>query len=132
VLGLELGAADYLTKPFDPRELAARVRARLRETRTENPKIRAGALEIDCVTRGVSFRGKPIELVKKEFELLALLAEAPGKVFSRDEILNKVWGYEVFPSTRTVDTHVMLLRQKLDGDLIETVRAVGYRFVLPN
>jgi len=75
----------------------------------------------------VSFKGTAIELVKKEFDLLVLLAEDPEKVFSRDEILNKVWGYEVYPTTRTVDTHIMLLRQKIDDQLIETVRSVGYR-----
>lgn len=75
----------------------------------------------------MSFKGTAIELVKKEFDLLVLLAEDPEKVFSRDEILNKVWGYEVYPTTRTVDTHIMLLRQKIDDQLIETVRSVGYR-----
>lgn len=135
VLGLELGANDYMTKPFESRELIARVRLRLREagTRLENDDkintvLKVGALSIDRIKHKVSFQNKEIDLVKKEFELLLMFAENPEKVFSRDELLNKVWGYDVYPTTRTVDTHVMLLRQKVDDNLIETVRAVGYRF----
>jgi len=133
ILGLELGANDYMTKPFEPRELLARIRVQLRdqgtnsETKTEVGPIQVGPLLIDTVKHKVSFGTTNVELVKKEFELLLLLAESPEKVFSRDEILNKVWGYDVYPTTRTVDTHIMMLRQKTRDDLIETVRAVGYR-----
>lgn len=133
VLGLEMGASDYLTKPFESRELLARIRVRLREsggngTVAESPtRLTVGALVIDRTRHRVLFRDKTIDLVKKEFDLLLLLAENPERVFSRDEILNKVWGYDVFPSTRTVDTHILQLRQKTDDQLIETVRSVGYR-----
>jgi DNA-binding response OmpR family regulator len=133
ILGLELGANDYMTKPFEPRELLVRIRVQLREqnsnadTNLEAAPIQVGPLVIDTVKHLVSFDSNIVDLVKKEFELLLLLAESPEKVFSREEILNKVWGYDVYPTTRTVDTHIMQLRQKTRDNLIETVRSVGYR-----
>lgn len=133
VIGLESGANDYVTKPFEPRELVARIRAQLRlssangsEKDTES-KIELGDLVIDKHQREVFFAGKTVEMTKMEFDFLKLLAEHPNRAFSRDEILNKVWGYEHYPTTRTVDTHVLQLRQKTRDDLIETVRGVGYR-----
>lgn len=133
VIGLESGANDYVTKPFEPRELVARIRAQLRlssanggEKETDG-KIELGDLVIDKHQREVFFGGQVVEMTKMEFDFLKLLAENPNRAFSRDEILNKVWGYEHYPTTRTVDTHVLQLRQKTRDDLIETVRGVGYR-----
>lgn len=131
VLGLEAGANDYIVKPFEPRELLARIRVQLR-SRTlpmlENQKIQIGQLLIEIDKREVYFSDQKIEMTKMEFDLLKFLAENPERAFSREEILNKVWGYENYPSTRTVDTHILQLRQKLDDNLIETIRGIGYRF----
>jgi DNA-binding response OmpR family regulator len=93
--------------------------------------ITHGDLVIDRGTRVVTFNGEEKTLTKMEFDLLMLLAEKPGRAFSRDEILNKVWGFENFPTTRTVDTHVLQLRQKFNDNMIETVRGVGYKFIAP-
>ena len=133
VIGLETGANDYVTKPFEPRELVARIRAQLRLSsasgaeKESDGKIEVGDLMIDVHQREVFFGGNAVEMTKMEFDFLRLMAEHPNRAFSRDEILNTVWGYEHYPTTRTVDTHVLQLRQKTRDDLIETVRGVGYR-----
>jgi DNA-binding response OmpR family regulator len=130
VLGLETGANDYMTKPFESRELVARIRVQLRERPTEIKKaenISIGKLSINVPEREVVYDGKKITLTKMEYELLKLLAENPKQTFSRENLLDKVWGYENFPTTRTVDTHVLQLRQKLNDDIVETIRGLGYR-----
>lgn len=136
IVGLELGADDYLTKPFNPRELVARVRAIMR--RVERPAkaapdagdvIRHGNLTIDPARRAVTVGGEQVELRMKEFDLLLALAQNPRIVFSREKLLNIVWGYDFAGETRTVDMHVAHLRHKLDGmtPTIETVWGVGYK-----
>ncbi|WP_349255162.1 response regulator transcription factor [Sporomusa sp.] len=136
VIGLELGADDYLTKPFSPRELLARIKAVLR--RSQKDSSASGALTVGKLTlnfnRYEAFIGSvKLELTPKEYEMLKLFVTNTGKVFTREQLLEKVWGYEYFGDTRTVDVHVRHLRVKLsqDNDIaeaIETVRGVGYRF----
>lgn len=127
VLGLELGADDYVTKPFEPLELMARIRVRLRTVKEKPLQLSVAGIEIDESARHVTFKGQPIALTKLEYELLVYLAKHPGKVFAREELLNTIWGYENFPTTRTIDTHMLQLRQKFDPELFETVRGIGYR-----
>ncbi len=139
VVGLELGADDYVTKPFSPRELVARVRAILRRTTRDGggplppQQLRTDGLTLDPTTHEVTLNGRPIELTAKEFDLLKLLLGHPNRVFTRDFLLEHIWGYDYFGSTRTVDMHISRLREKLEDDpvastFIVTVRGVGYKF----
>jgi DNA-binding response OmpR family regulator len=133
VVGLELGADDYLVKPFGFRELTARIRAVMRRSApaaeaVDDPLTRVGDLEIDRRTRTVRLRGADVALTRKEFELLALLADDPGAVRTREEILTEVWDANWYGPTKTLDVHVASLRKKLgDPSLVETVRGVGFR-----
>jgi len=135
IVGLELGADDYMGKPFNPRELAARVKAILRRTdaagRTARGSVSVGPLTVDWQRREVTLGGRPITLRNKEFDLLRALAEHEGMVLTREQLLEQVWGYDYYGETRTVDVHVNQVRRKLgDGDVaIQTVRGVGYKLV---
>jgi len=139
IVGLELGADDYVTKPFSPRELAARVRTVLRRlgpTAPPEERLTAGDLDIDAAARTVMKNGKPVQLTAKEFDLLWFLARHPRRVFSRDQLMSRVWGYEAAYDTGTVTVHVRRLREKLEDDpskprLLQTVWGVGYRFCAP-
>ena len=138
IIGLELGADDYITKPFSIRELLARVKALLRRvqldsTKETEPILVSGDIRIDLDKRRVYREGVRIDLTAKEFELLHILMRSPGKVYSRDALLEEVWGYDYFGGTRTVDVHIRRLREKVERDpgnpaLILTIWGAGYTF----
>ena len=136
IVGLELGADDYVTKPFSPRELAVRVRTVLRRAQAqpvEPSLIEVGALRIDTGARRVTRGGEELALTPKEFDLLAFLASHPGLVFSRETLMDRVWGYQQAVDTGTVTVHVRRLREKIEEDPtkprhLQTVWSVGYRF----
>ncbi len=135
VVGLELGADDYVTKPFSIRELLARVKAVLRRANTQNQQVyKFGEIELDVKGCQVSRGGMPVDFSSKEFDLLKYFLEHRGETLSRDRLLEEVWGYDRFPTTRTVDTHIVRLRQKIEAKpdeprFILTVHGTGYRFV---
>lgn len=134
VLGLEIGADDYIVKPFSVRELVARVKALLRRTAAYSEAaegvIESNSIKLDTLTYQAYIGGRKLQLTLKEFDLLRALISNKGKVMDREKLLDKVWGYEYFGETRTVDVHIRHLRQKLEdnGTLIETVRGIGYMF----
>ena len=138
VLGLDLGGDDYVTKPFSIPELLARVRALLRRAKAQESapeELRFGDVVVDFRRYEASKANEPVSLTRKEFGLLQLFASRPGEVLTRDKLLNEVWGYESYPSTRTVDNHIASLRSKLEGNPSEprhllTVHGVGYKFVV--
>jgi two-component system alkaline phosphatase synthesis response regulator PhoP len=134
IVGLAVGADDYVTKPFSPRELTARIKAALRRLNLGGQQLERNVLSYKQITielgsRKIRVNDQEIELTAMEFDLLAALAQHPGLVFSREQLLEKVWGHDYFGELRVVDVHIGHIRQKLGDDrFIDTVRSVGYRF----
>lgn len=132
VQGLEAGADDYLPKPFSPRELVARIQAILRRTKTDDGHIKIGEVTLDCDTKECTIDGTPIILGPMEFKLLSFFMRNPNRVYSRPQLLDRVWGGNVYIEDRTVDVHIRRLRKAIShkdqGQRIQTVRGAGYRF----
>jgi two-component system, OmpR family, response regulator RegX3 len=138
VLGLEIGADDYVTKPFSTRELLARIKALLRRASSEGASsegvLEGGGVRLDPDRHEVTVRDEPVQLARKEFELLELLMEHPGRVLARETLIDRIWGSDYFGDTRTLDVHVKRLRSKIEADPhqpahLMTVRGLGYKFV---
>ncbi len=132
IAGFDVGADDYISKPIKPRVLLSRIKALLRRTNgtvtSGGNEIKIGDLEIDRERYHVVKNGKSLVLPRKEFELLSLLASKPGKVFTRDDILQRVWGNDIVVGDRTIDVHIRKIREKLGDDYIKTVKGIGYKF----
>lgn len=130
IAGFDVGADDYISKPIKPRVLVSRIRALLRriDGNASDDLVRIGNLVIDREKYSVTHEGEKLTLPRKEFELLALLISKPGKVFTRDEIMNRVWGDEIIVGDRTIDVHIRKIREKLGDESIKTIKGVGYKF----
>ncbi len=136
IIGLELGADDYIVKPFSPREVVARIKAVLRRSQerqeSDNSALVFNGLAVDLKSYTVTLRGEPVVCTPKEIEILHMLASNPGQVFTREQLLNRVWGYDFAGETRTVDTHIKRIRAKLNSEglgwSIKTIYGVGYKF----
>ncbi|HMU68519.1 MAG TPA: response regulator transcription factor [Chitinophagales bacterium] len=131
VQGFDVGADDYITKPIKPRLLVSRIKALLRRTGSadqNHEQVSYGDISIDEEKYLVYVKGKPISLAKKEFELIQLLVSRPGKVFTRQEIFNKIWGMDVIVGDRTIDVHIRKIREKVGEDYIKTIKGIGYKF----
>ncbi|KUK81696.1 MULTISPECIES: response regulator transcription factor [Petrotoga] len=128
ILGIESGADDYITKPFNPREVTARVRALLKRLKKSESKMVFGPMEIYSNNYLVTYKGKNIELTSKEFEILDLLARNSEKVYTREEIIDKIWFGDEFITDRVIDVHISMIRSKIGKDWIKTIRNVGYKF----
>jgi len=130
IAGFEAGADDYIAKPIRPRLLVSKIRAMMRRNITSeiSEQVSLGPIQIDKEKYLVIKEGESIQLPKKEFELLLLLSSAPGRVFTRENILNTIWGNDVIVGDRTIDVHIRKLREKLGDDLFKTIKGVGYKF----
>lgn len=132
VAGFEVGADDYIAKPVKPKVLTSRLKALLRrrslEPATSEERTTLGDMVIDIERYHIEIKGKVVELPRKEFELLGLLASKPGKVFTRDEIMDRIWGTQVIVGGRTIDVHIRKLREKIGDERIKTIKGVGYKF----
>ena len=137
VLGFEFGADDYIVKPFDPKELVARIKAILRrydiDTKKQTKSITYGDISIDPESYTILYRGEKVDLPHKEFEILLFLMSHPNKVYTREQLLNEIWGYDFYGDTRTVDVHIKRIRERIpsDGEIgVKTIRGVGYKFAV--
>jgi two-component system alkaline phosphatase synthesis response regulator PhoP len=132
IAGFSAGADDYITKPIKPGALLSRIKAILKRKRatTDEAVLTLGNLVIDKTSYDVTYEGQKIHFARKEFELLHMLASQPGKVFSREKILEQIWGNDVYVGDRTVDVHIRKIREKIDPELIKTIKGIGYKYDL--